>query len=71
MAENQQNKTKKWSQKYKTEYSIKYPCIRKSERNSSCILYNFYVIWKKSGNYLTKYTCKMLQNKAQIAPESI
>nr|XP_054759188.1 uncharacterized protein LOC129265200 [Lytechinus pictus] len=32
MAENQQKKTKKWSQKYKTEYSLQYPCIRKSER---------------------------------------
>ena len=32
MAENKQKKAKKWSQKYKTEYSLHYPCIRKSER---------------------------------------
>ncbi|XP_071507007.1 uncharacterized protein [Diadema antillarum] len=32
MAEKKHAKTKKWSQKYKTEYSLQYPCIRKSER---------------------------------------
>ena len=34
MAENKQKKAKKWSQKYKTEYSLHYPCIRKSERGN-------------------------------------
>ena len=32
MAENKHTKTKKWSQKFKTEYSLQYPFIRKSER---------------------------------------
>eukprot|EP00057_Strongylocentrotus_purpuratus_P026387 XP_011680861.1 PREDICTED: uncharacterized protein LOC105446133 [Strongylocentrotus purpuratus] len=32
MAEKQQKKTKKWSQKYKAEYSLQFPCIRKSDR---------------------------------------
>ena len=34
MAENKQKKAKKWSQRYKTEYSLHYPCIRKSERGN-------------------------------------